>query len=195
MSKLLKVKTIVVGDASVGKTSLVMRALQDVAPGKPEPTIGAGNCSLTVKSGNRQVIFNIWDTAGQERYRSLTSMYFTGAGIAILVFDLTSAASLRALKTDFVPLLHGRAPPDVTLVLVGNKSDLTESREVEVTEAEAFRAECGAVFYMETSALDGTGVSDLFERLASHDGYRDQRATPFVLTKDEPPQKTSGCCA
>ena len=191
-----KLKTIVIGGTCVGKTSLVTRAVYGTFAKKPESTVGAGNVQIEMNLPEKHVVFNVWDTAGQEKYRSLTGMYFTGANIAILVFDITSAMSLRALKEDFLPILRARAPDDVMVVLVGNKSDRADEREVTQADAEEYEKELGAKFYIETSALTGSGVEDLFRQLAENVTVRACRKALVEITVDEEPQaKKKSCCA
>jgi small GTP-binding protein len=115
------------------------------------------------------VEFNIWDTAGQEKYRSLAPMYFTGAHLAILVFDITSRPSFQILD-EFYDLLQQRAPEDCIYVLVGNKLDLDEGRQVGRQEAEEYRMRIGADYYFETSAIKGTNIKELFQTVAAAPG-------------------------
>ena len=195
-AKAAKVKTIVIGGPYVGKTSVVTRAIYGTFAKKPESTVGAGNVQIEVDLPNKHVVFNVWDTAGQEKYRSLTGMYFTGAHIAILVFDITSLMSLRVLKEEFLPILRARAPDDVMVVLVGNKSDRAAEREVTQADAEMFQQDIGAKFYIETSALTGSGVQDLFQELAENVSVSDCRKALVEIARGEEPQANKkSCCA
>jgi GTPase SAR1 family protein len=96
-------------------------------------------------------------------------MYFAGAHLAILVFDLTSRASFERLN-EFYELLRQRAPNDCIYVLVGNKLDLAESRQVERQVAEEYQMRIGADYYFETSAIQGTNVKELFQTVATASG-------------------------
>ena len=118
-----KIKTVLVGDAGVGKTCIVERFAKDEFNESSYATVGAANISVPLKTEKCSAIFNIWDTAGQERYRSLTPMYFAGANAAILVFDISSDVSFKSLQT-FYDLLQQKAPSDCVYFLVGNKSYL-----------------------------------------------------------------------
>jgi small GTP-binding protein len=164
-----KVKTVFAGDAGVGKTCIIECAAHGSCKPNTFSTVGAANATVAVKATIKQkdtmVEFNIWDTAGQEKYRSLAPMYFTGAHLAILVFDLTSRASFDTLN-EFYDLLQQRAPEDCMYVLVGNKLDLPEARQVTREVAEEYRMRIGADYYFETSALRGANVKELFQTVA-----------------------------
>jgi small GTP-binding protein len=123
----------------------------------------------TIAGKETAVTFNIWDTAGQEKYRSLTPMYFAGAHVAILVFDISQKETLPALR-EFFNLLQQRAPQDCLYVLVGNKADLVDKRQVSAEAADEFRMQIGADYYFETSALSGAGTSGMFETIVAVPG-------------------------
>lgn len=164
-----KVKTVLVGDAGVGKTCIAERICHNDFKTNSYATVGAANLAVTIQTEQGPITFNIWDTAGQEKYRSLAPMYFTGAHLAILVFDITSKDSFNTLS-QFVDLLSQRAPDDCVYVLVGNKCDLEEQRQVTEEEAEDYKQQIGAEMYMETSALSGKNIKELFEQVAVHGG-------------------------
>jgi small GTP-binding protein len=176
-----RVKAVFAGEAGVGKTCIIERAAHGGFKSNSFATVGATNAcvhvSCTIDGKDTTITFNIWDTAGQEKYRSLTPMYFSGAHVAILVFDLTQKDSLQSLH-EFYDLLQQRAPEDCLYVLVGNKSDLADRRQVPPDLADQFRLQIGADFYFETSALSGDGIKDMFEKLA--------RAPGLVFEPEEP---------
>ena len=161
-----KLKTVIVGEASVGKTCIVNRIMNDEFHEGLEATVGAANASVVIKTEDIEVEFNIWDTAGQERYRSLTPMYFSGAALAFLVYDVTSRKSFDALDT-FYEMLVSKSPEYVKLVLIGNKADLANERTVTAKEGEDYAMSIGAEFYIECSAKTGLAVRELFERAAN----------------------------
>ena len=193
--KMPSAKVVLVGDAGVGKTCICERLTKDSFIDSNAPTIGAANFSVSIETDRGKIEFNIWDTAGQEKYRSLAPMYFAGSQAAILVFDLTSEQSLTALDS-FFDILQQRAPPDCVYVLVGNKSDKTQERTVSREMAENYQSRIGAAFYIETSAMTGEGVQELFNQLAT--------TSQLALVEDDPdyvlstPTTTSttskGCC-
>jgi small GTP-binding protein len=196
----MTLKTVFVGDTGVGKTCIIDYALHGTFHSTSFATIGATNATLTVECSvggiGTPVTFNIWDTAGQERYRSLTPMYFTGARIAILVFDLAKKDSFLALQA-FVDLLQQRAPDDCLRVLVGNKMDLDE-REVAEAEAEDYRLRIGADYYFETSAKLGRGITEMFAAIAASPELRAEPLLGDDIVRiaeenDQPAKKKKGC--
>ncbi|KKF97388.1 Vacuolar protein sorting-associated protein 21 [Ceratocystis platani] len=128
------VKLVLLGEAAVGKSSLVLRFVNNDFQENKEPTIGA-NMSifipfspaafLTQKCNlpSRTIKFEIWDTAGQERFASLAPMYYRNAQAALVVYDLTKASSLIKAK-HWVAELQRQASPGIVIALVGNKLDL-----------------------------------------------------------------------
>jgi small GTP-binding protein len=183
-----KVKTVFAGEAGVGKTCIIERAAHERFKTDSYATVGATNASVsipcTIDGKDATVTFNIWDTAGQEKYRSLTPMYFAGAHLAMLVFDLSQKETLPALR-EFFELLQQRAPNDCLYVLVGNKADLVEQRQVSAKEADEFRMQIGADYYFETSALSGDGIKEMFRQIASSAGLVFEAEDPDYLAADD----------
>ena len=159
------VKALLLGDTGVGKTCISSRFVDENYSSEPKPTIGAASLSRTIEVCDRTVTFNIWDTAGQERYRGLAPMYFNGAGVAFLVFDITQRSTFACLD-QFYTLLKQRAPENIVTVVVGNKIDLLSMREVSREEGQEYATKIGAEFYLETSAVDGTNIFELFAQTA-----------------------------
>ncbi|KAK3386958.1 secretion-related small GTPase [Podospora didyma] len=113
---------------------------------------------------------SLWDTAGQETYKSVTRSYFRGASGALLVFDLSRKQTFQHV-TDWLADLRQIAEPDIVVILVGNKADLTSSqehnkREVTHEEAEEWARRNGVLEYVETSAKSGENVEKAFMRVA-----------------------------
>lgn len=158
-------KTVIIGDAGVGKTCIAQRLIDGKFSENCEPTIGAANVRYTVHTSKRDVQFNIWDTAGQERYRSLAPMYFSGSNSAVIVYDITSHHSFDVLD-EFVELLQQKAPEYCIYALVGNKLDLAENREVSKEEAMNYSHKIGALFCLEVSAKTGESCAEIFQNLA-----------------------------
>jgi small GTP-binding protein len=106
----------------------------------------------------------IWDTAGQERFYSIAKAYFRSALGVILVFDITDRKRFDSLPR-WLRDARTEADPHCTVMLVGNKSDMSSSRVVSSEDAEAF-AKTHVLTYVETSALNGTGIDTVFHRAA-----------------------------
>ena len=158
-SGMTELKTVVVGDTDVGKTSLAARFVHGILPQVASPTIGASFLQKRVVVGGcEEIVLQIWDTAGQERFRAMAPMYYRHARIAVLVLDV-SKPPLPIEKLDaWRQEIKAHAAPDVTIVVAGNKSDLDASSLPGLKEV------CNSLqlpFFL-TSALSGDGVDDLF---------------------------------
>ncbi|ORX37375.1 ras family-domain-containing protein [Kockovaella imperatae] len=121
--KATQVKLVLLGEAAVGKSSLVMRFCSNDFNENTSPTIGAAFLTQKCRLENRIVKFEIWDTAGQERFHSLAPMYYRNAAAAVVVYDITKASSLEKAKA-WVKELQRQANPNIVIALVGNKLDL-----------------------------------------------------------------------
>ncbi|KAF9411382.1 Ras- protein Rab-4A, partial [Podila epigama] len=122
-------------------------------------TIGVEFGSRIVNIGKNQIKLQIWDTAGQERFRSVTRSYYRGAAGALLVYDISNIAK-------WIADARKLAGADIALMLVGNKVDLEEDREVSYLEASRFAQE-NEMTFLETSALTGEGVEETFLKCGS----------------------------
>ncbi|KAJ5239957.1 hypothetical protein N7468_004576 [Penicillium chermesinum] len=118
------VKLVLLGEAAVGKSSLVLRFVNDDFQENKEPTIGAAFLTQKCSLPTRTIKFEIWDTAGQERFASLAPMYYRNAQAALVVYDVTKPSSLTKAK-HWVAELQRQASPGIVIALVGNKLDLT----------------------------------------------------------------------
>ncbi|KAF2455914.1 ras family-domain-containing protein [Lineolata rhizophorae] len=117
------VKLVLLGEAAVGKSSLVMRFVNNDFQENKEPTIGAAFLTQKCTLPTRTIKFEIWDTAGQERFASLAPMYYRNAQAALVVYDITKASSLTKAQ-HWVAELQRQASPGIVIALVGNKADL-----------------------------------------------------------------------
>ena len=119
----------------------------------------------TINLDGKNVKVQIWDTAGQERFRTITQTYYRGAQGVILTFDTTNKESFENVR-NWVRQVDVHAQPNVQKILLGNKCDLLEQREVTKEQAEKV-AEQYKMKYFETSAKTGQGIKDGFETVAS----------------------------
>jgi len=161
-------KIVLVGEAGVGKTHLLSRYIKGSLPKNPTSTIGVEFATRTVplQSGGT-VRAQIWDTAGQERYKSITSAHYRRAVGALLVYDVTNEKTFLNLRK-WLEDLKENAEPDIVIMLVGNKVDLTERnsemRRVDTEKGRTF-AETHGMMFEETSAVTVTRVREAFENL------------------------------
>lgn len=157
-------KVVILGSQGVGKTSMIMRYIGKTYNGQVNPTVGASffNCKLNIQ--DTEIILRIWDTAGQERFRSMAPMYYRNANAAILVFDLTQYNTFAAMKR-WVTELRRNVEEALVLVVIGNKSDLVENRQVSAEEGRLYATKIGASYH-ETSVLQGEGIENVFLTVA-----------------------------
>nr|KAK5441316.1 Vacuolar protein sorting-associated protein 21 [Exophiala xenobiotica] len=189
------VKLVLLGEAAVGKSSLVLRFVNNDFQENKEPTIGAAFLTQKISLPNRIIKFEIWDTAGQERFASLAPMYYRNAQAALVVYDLTKPTSLTKAK-HWVAELQRQASPGIVIALVGNKLDLCaesssdhteaapaenedaeenmeaeptddgDARKISTREAKSYAEEESLLFF-ETSAKTGTNVAEVFSAIAN----------------------------
>ncbi|KAI7985181.1 Ras-related protein RABA6a [Camellia lanceoleosa] len=153
-------KAVLIGDSAVGKSNLLSRFARDEFYLDSKPTIGVEFAYRNIKVGDKLIKAQIWDTAGQERFRAITSSYYRGALGALLVYDITRKGTFENLKK-WLYELREFGNPDMVVVLVGNKSDLAQSREVSLEEGQSL-AKLEGLFFLETSARENLNVEEAF---------------------------------
>lgn len=156
-------KIIVVGDAGVGKTSLALRFTQNTFTEEYIVTIGVNFLSKLIKIGEDRVKLQIWDTGGQERFAYIRPSYYKGATGAIITYDITNRESFINLPRWLKEL--DKHCEELITILVGNKADLEDMRQVEYSEGKDF-ANAYDLDFFETSAKENKNVNDLFMHLA-----------------------------
>ena len=126
-----------------------------------QPTVGLEFMSKRVKFDGTEYNLQIWDTAGQEEYRSLIRNYFNSATVCFLIFDVTRKETMINIK-EWYREAKTTAPEKTMFVLVGNKIDDNENREVSFEEGRIFAAQI-EVDFMEVSAKENMRIDQLFE--------------------------------
>ncbi|XP_041076214.1 ras-related protein Rab-41 isoform X3 [Polyodon spathula] len=162
---LRKFKLVFLGEQSVGKTSLITRFMYDSFDNTYQATIGIDFLSKTMYLEDRTVRLQLWDTAGQERFRSLIPSYIRDSTIAVVVYDITNLNSFQQ-TSKWIDDVRTERGSDVIIMLVGNKTDLADKRQVSIEAAERKSCELN-VMYIETSAKAGYNVKQLFRRVAA----------------------------
>ena len=153
-------KILLLGDSGVGKSSLLLRYTKNEFMPDMRATIGVEFGFKFLKIDNLQLKIQIWDTAGIERYRSLTSAYYKGAKGVIVVYDICRKKSFESIDR-WIDDFKSKANEDAVILLIGNKSDLNEQREVGIEEAASIAQKKNLAF-METSAKDNNNVEKAF---------------------------------
>ncbi|QDS73243.1 Ras- protein Rab-6B [Venturia effusa] len=196
---LKKFKLVFLGEQSVGKTSLITRFMYDTFDNTYQATIGIDFLSKTMYLDDRTVRLQLWDTAGQERFRSLIPSYIRDSSVAVVVYDVTNAKTFEQTRK-WVDDVRGERGTDVIIVLVGNKTDLSDKREVTEQQG-ADEARKNNLMFIETSAKVGFNVKLLFKRIAQalpgmegEGGVAGDRGTMIdVNINPNPPAADSGC--
>ncbi|KAI7692950.1 Ras-related protein Rab-6A [Sarcoptes scabiei] len=162
---LRKFKLVFLGEQSVGKTSLITRFMYDTFDNTYQATIGIDFLSKTMYLEDRTVRLQLWDTAGQERFKSLIPSYIRDSTVAVVVYDITNANSF--LQTSkWIDDVRTERGNNVIIMLVGNKTDLQDKRQISADEGEKKAKELNVMF-IETSAKSGYNVKQLFRRVAA----------------------------
>ncbi|XP_072034268.1 ras-related protein Rab6 isoform X3 [Amphiura filiformis] len=198
---LRKFKLVFLGEQSVGKTSLITRFMYDSFDNTYQATIGIDFLSKTMYLEDRTVRLQLWDTAGQERFRSLIPSYIRDSTVAVVVYDITNANSFHQ-TSKWIDDVRSERGTDVIIMLVGNKTDLADKRQVSIDEGERKAKELNVMF-IETSAKAGYNVKQLFRRVAAAlpgmetTENKSSGDIPVTLTPSEPDNdstsESSGC--
>ena len=159
-------KTVLLGESGCGKSSIAARFVRDQFEPYLESTIGAAFLSQSLIVEGRRYKFDIWDTAGQERYHSLAPLYYRGAAVAIITYDITKEHTFDQAER-WVKELRKNCPDPIVIALVGNKTDLDDMREVTRDEGRDLAQEL-KVLSMECSAKTGRNVVEIFNEIARH---------------------------
>ena len=159
----LMFKILLLGDSGVGKSSLLLRYTKNEFISDMRSTIGVEFALKYITIDNYQLKIQIWDTAGMERYRSITNAYYKGAKGVIVLYDICRKKSFENVDK-WIDDFKSKADDDAVIILIGNKSDLDDKREVSKEEGES-KAQMNKFAFMETSAKDNNNVQKAFETL------------------------------
>lgn len=195
-------KIIVIGEASVGKSSLIMRYCDNDFNNNMISTAGVDFRKKTIKLDGKELKLIIFDTAGQARYRTISKHFYQGCRGVLLVYDVSEGSSFPNSK-DWLKSISENADKDIEILFVGNKIDLP--RVITTEEGKAFANE-NKILFFETSAKTGTGVEKSFEMLMKNilrkevEKLQQEKANDnkgVNIEKEDPSKKkkASGCCS
>ena len=153
-------KYIIIGDAAVGKSNLLLRYVHGQFKPEYQLTIGVEFGAKNIEISNKIFRIQIWDTAGQESFRSITRAYYKNSVCAMVVYDITSRDSFNNVMS-WIEDCKNQSPKTIFMILVGNKCDLEDKRQVSYEEGKEL-AERNELLFFETSAKDGINVNELF---------------------------------
>ena len=167
-SKEYEIKICLLGDVSVGKTSIASRFCKNSFNENYINTIGGAYQQQNIILNNgAKIKLHIWDTSGQDRFRSMTSLYYRDAQVAILTYDVTNLQTLDSLNYWLSELKDKVEIDNMVLCLAGNKNDSDAGeKKVSTARGKEFAEEHNMIFF-ETSAKTGAGVKELFQAIAT----------------------------
>jgi len=164
-------KLVVLGDAAVGKTSLINQYIEQSFLEDYKPTLGVNILTKEVNLKNSSVRLVLWDLAAQAKYDLSRTMFFQGCSGAVLIYDITRPSTKSNVKNkwyrDLLKYAGTKAAEDGAYLLLGNKSDLKTERRVSKEEGDALCQELNAIEFIETSAKYGENVEKAFQSLVS----------------------------
>ena len=208
----LSFKIIVIGDPGVGKSCLTGRATKDVFNAEYSTTIGFEFLTFSVKIEDKLIKLQIWDTCGQEQYKSLITNFYRNASLAMLVYSIDNRKSFLGINK-WLKEIRIQSNPDIKLILIGNKADLENERQVTYEEGKKFSEENELLFFQEASAKSGINAKEIFHEAAKilYKEYMDfvQKARDVNFNKlnessfntsklksfHEPGRKKKKCCS
>ena len=156
-------KVVLVGDSFVGKTNIMSKYLKNEFHEDSKATVGVEFGSKQFNVEGHSIKAQIWDTAGQERYKAITSAYYKGAKGAFIVYDITRKNSFESIDK-WINDVTAVADKKITIVLIGNKSDLEDQRQVTKEQGED-KANKLQVAFLETSAFSGENLEKAFQMM------------------------------
>ncbi|CAN6347263.1 unnamed protein product [Urochloa humidicola] len=188
----------------VGKTSLVLRYVNNVFSDKQEATVQASYLTKRLVVEGVPITLSIWDTAGQEKFHALGPIYYRDADAALLVYDITDSDTFLRV-TKWVKELKQMASKDIVMAIAANKSDLVRLKNIDTQDAVSYAESIGASLFV-TSAKAGTGIDDVFSDIAkrllekrkgSTDGLSPPQPKNGILIVDDEPEKEPPpkCCS
>ena len=158
-------KYIIIGDAAVGKSNLLLRYAHGQFKPEYQLTIGVEFGAKNVQIRGKTYRIQIWDTAGQENFRSITRAYYKNSVCALVVYDISSRDSFNNV-TSWIEDCKNQSPKTIFMVLVGNKCDLEDKRQVSYEEGKEL-ADKNELLFFESSAKDGINVEEIFVNSAN----------------------------
>ena len=198
-------KVLLIGNSSVGKSSLLLRFVDNQWSDLFVPTIGVDFKIRTMEIDNKNVKLQIWDTAGQERFKNITASYYRGAHGIFVVYDISDTESFKNINNWLIEI-EKNANKNVYKILVGNKCDLEDKRTVSYQQGKEL-AETYGMQFIETSAKSNTNVDEAFHLLGrevmkmslndkeKNFGNKDKNKMKLdKKTEDIVFQQKQGCC-
>ena len=194
---------LILGDSSVGKTSLISRYANGIFKEEYLATVGLDYYNKQDTINNLNVLVKLWDTAGQERFKSLTPNYFRNAEGVVIVFDVTNLETFENLKywISSIKSNLGEKNIIIPIIIIGNKIDMDDMRDINKEEADKFAKE-NDYKYFEASAKTGEGVDEAFREIVNQildnsdklEEIKEERKSIKIQEEPNNKQKKKNCC-
>ncbi|TRY53884.1 hypothetical protein DNTS_035631 [Danionella cerebrum] len=185
-------KVVLVGNSSVGKTSLLRRFCDDCFHPGTCATVGIDYSVKTLAVDNSQIALQMWDTAGQERYRSITKQFFRKADGVVVVYDITTEQTFTAVRQWLASVQEG-AGESLPIMLLGNKTDLESQRVIPLALGEKLAKDFQLIFY-ECSALSNHNVTESLIHMARVLKEQEDKEKEKTVQLVDSPSKKKSCC-
>ena len=153
-------KYVIIGDSGVGKSNILLRYINNTFSEEFKTTVGVEFGAKNIEINKNIYRIQIWDTAGQENFRSIARAYYKNSVCACIVYDITNQSSFKSIQS-WIDDCTKQTPKSVLLLLIGNKNDLKDMREVSYEEGERF-AKSHNMIFLETSAKTGDNINEIF---------------------------------
>ena len=160
-----KYKIIWIGDSGVGKTCLLTKSQKNFFDQELKSTLGFEYYNITIKIKNKKILLQTWDTCGQESFKCIVNMFYKRAKLAILVYSIDNRKSFEGISF-WLNEIRLNSDENIKLILVGNKNDLNDKREVSFEEGQEFAKSNGFNYFCETSAKEGETPSAVLSKAA-----------------------------
>ena len=202
MTEKYVIKILTLGDATVGKSSIVLRYSDNKFNDTILSTIGVDSKRKIIKVNGEKIKVSIWDIAGQEKFQNIVKQYYNGANGVLLIYDITSKKSFDKIQFWYDDLSKNSNIEELFICLVGNKLDLKKTRVITIEEAKEYAKKLD-VPYFEVSAKSGEGIKELFDdiikkimdKIKSNDlDEIEEKIRTSFLEKDNFTQKDKKCC-
>ena len=155
-------KYVIIGDSGVRKSNILLQYINGKFNEDFKATVGVEFGAKNIEINGRIYRIQIWDTAGQENFRSIARAYYKNSICACIVYDITSRNSFNSVQS-WIDDCTKQTPRNILLLLIGNKNDLNDKREVQYEEGEEFAKKKNMIF-LETSAKTGNNIDKIFEK-------------------------------
>lgn len=157
-------KLLLIGDSGVGKTSILFKFSEDTFSPAFISTIGIDFKIRTIEVDGRKIKLQVWDTAGQERFKTITTAYYRGAMGIMLVYDVSNLKSFENIS-NWIRNIEMHATQDVELMILGNKCDIADKRQITREKGEQLALQ-HSIKFLETSAKANINIEEAFFTLA-----------------------------